>query len=205
MFRPHATAFAALLTLITISSADAQQRASTTIDSFRGLPWGSGAEAILEAFGEPEEDEVLNGGLRMLAFRDSLGGRASVLLFGVLPEGGLVKGQEIVTAMEGRECIDQMRDIHRLIDLQYPLIRPTEEARNSTADMICEAAQRGGAYWYRQWIDEATGSVISVRLDSGSTQINLIYESRPFREWVGAPLEVVPDEAAASEAAIDQG
>ncbi|MFV2068412.1 MAG: hypothetical protein ACC645_15690, partial [Pirellulales bacterium] len=102
----------------------------------------------------------------------------------------------------GQECVDQIRRIHTFVDLQYPLIRPTEEARNNTRDMICEAVKRGSGYWRRQWFDESTGSVISVRLDSGSTQIELIYESLRFREWIGSPVDVVPDDAAAVSDAI---
>ena len=204
MIRTHIASTAALVSLLAVSSAGAQQRASATIESFRGLAWGSDAAVILEAFGEPEEDSMLDGGLRMLAYRDSLIGRPSVILFGILPEGGLVKGQEVVTALEGQECVDQMRRVHTLVDLQYPLIRPTEEAQNSTNDMICEAARQGGAYWHRQWIDEATGSVVSVSLDPGSTQINLIFESLRFREWIGTPVEVVPDESAAADDATGQ-
>lgn len=202
MFRLHAASIATLMTLLAVSTVQAQQRPSTTIDSFRDMAWGSDGTMILDAFGEPEQDEILDGGLRMLAFRDSLAGRPSVVLFGILPEDGLVKGQEIVTALEGKECIDQIRAIHTFVDLQYPLIRPTEQARNNTADMICEAVKRGSGYWHRQWIDESTGSVISVRLDSGSSQIILIYESLRFREWVGSPMEIVPDAGAAAEGAI---
>lgn len=198
----HAASVATLMTLLVVSTGSAQQSPSATIESFRGLPWGSDAEAILEAFGEPEEDTILEGGLRMLTFRDSLVGRSSLVLFGILPDQGLVKGQEVVIALEEQACVEQIRKIHTFVDLQYPLIRPTEEARNNTGGMICEAVKQGSGHWHRQWIDQVTGSVISVRLDSGSTQINLIYESRQFREWIGAPVDVVPDEAAAADEVI---
>ena len=204
MFRRQTVPVATLMVLLAISTGHAQERPSTTIESFRGLDWGSNAATVLAAFGEPEEDTMLDGGLRMLAFRDALVDRPSVLLFGILPDAGLVKGQEIITMLEGQECIDQMRRIHNLVDMRYPLIRPTEEARNSTSLTICEAVIQGSGYWHRQWIDEISGSVVSVRLDSGSTQVNLIYESLQFREWVGAPLEVVPDAAAAIDDVIDQ-
>jgi len=185
---------AILLTLLLVPSAVAQQRVSLTIESYRDLPWGTAAEVVLETFGEPEEDAILDGELRMLAFRDSLVGQPSVVLFGVLPDGGLVKGQEVVNAFEGQECVDQVRRIHRFVDLQYPLIHPKEQAKNNTAGMICEAVKQGSGYWNRQWIDESTGSVISVRLEPGSDQINLIYESLRFREWIGEPMDVVPDQ-----------
>jgi len=204
MIRRQTVPVATVMVLLAISTGHAQERPSTTIESFRGLAWGSNAESILGAFGEPEEDTVLDGGLRMLAFRDTLVGRPSVLLFGILPDAGLVKGQEVVTMLEGPECIDQMRKIHNLVDMRYPLIRPTEEARNNTALTICEAVKQGSGHWHRQWIDETSGSVVSVRLDAGSTQVNLIYESLKFREWVGVPLEVVPDAAAGIDDVIDQ-
>jgi hypothetical protein len=202
MFRPHAVSIAILTAMLTVSSANAQQHPSSSIESFRGFAWGIDAQAVMDALGEPEQDTILDGGLRMLAFRDSLVGRPSVMLFGVLPEDGLVKGEELITALEGQKCIDQIRKIHNSVDLQYPLIRPTEEARNNTAGLICEAAKRGQGFWHRQWIDESTGSVISVRLDSGSRQVSLIFESLQFRVWVGAPIDVVPDVSEAAEDAI---
>jgi hypothetical protein len=187
-----------------LDSGWAQQRPSTTITSFRGLEWGSSVDTVLATFGEPEEDSMLDGGLRMLAFRDSLVGQPSVVLFGILPDDGLVKGQEVVNALEGQECIDQIRGIQRFVNLQYPLIHPTEEARNNTSSAICEAAKLGHAHWHRQWADTVTGSVISVRLDAGSTQISMTYESRRFREWVGAPLDVVSDDGDGVEGQIGE-
>jgi len=204
MSRPISASAAMLMILLAVTSAGAQQRPSMTITSFRGLEWGSGVDTVLATLGEPEEDTILDGGLRMLAFRDSLVGQPSVVLFGILPDYGLIKGQEVVNALEGQECIDQIRGIQRFVDLQYPLIHPTEEARNNTPSMICEAAKLGHAHWHRQWVDTSSGSVISVRLDAGSTQISLTYESRQFREWVGAPLDAVSDEAAGVQGQIDQ-
>ncbi len=203
MSRRIAASAAMLMSLFAATSATAQQRPSTTITSFRGLEWGSAVDTVLATFGDPEEDTILDG-LRMLAFRDSLVGQPSVVLFGILPDDGLVKGQEVVNALEGQECVDQIRGIQRFVDLQYPLIHPTEEARNNTSSAICEAAKLGHAHWHRQWADTATGSVISVRLDAGSTQISMTYESRRFREWVGAPLDVVSDEGDGTQEQIGE-
>ena len=173
------------------------------IEGFRGVEWGTEAQAVLDRFGTPEEDRMLEGDLRMLAYRDTLLGQPAVVLWGFLPEGGFQKGQVVVNALRGQECIDQIRAIHSLVDRQYPLIRPTEEAKNNTPYFICDAAEQGQAHWHRQWHDEDTGAVVSVRLDSGTIQVNLIYESLAFREWVGEPLADVPDEAANVEDSIN--
>ena len=193
-----------LLTLLAAGAAEAQQPPSMTIDGFYGVVWGTDAAEVISRFGEPEEDQILEGNLRMLAYRDTLVGQPSVMLFGFLPEGGgFQKGQVVVNTLSGQECIDQIRAIHSLVDRQYPLIHPTEEARNNTPYFICDAAEQGQAYWHRQWHDESTGSVVSVRLDSGTIQVNLIYESLAFREWVDAPLAEVPDEAESVEESIN--
>jgi hypothetical protein len=191
-----------LLTLMAVPSAGAQQSPSMTIDGFRGVEWGAEAEAVISLFGDPEEDRLLERDLRMLAYRDTLVGQSSVVLLGFLPGGGFQKAQVVVNALKGQECIDQIRSIHSFVDLQYPLIHPTEEARNNTPYFICDAAEQGQAHWHRQWHDQSTGSVVSVRLDSGTNQINLIYESLAFREWVGEPLAEVPDQADSVEESI---
>jgi hypothetical protein len=186
---------ASLMVLTAAAAATAQQRPSMTIDGFRGVAWGAETEVVISQFGEPEEDRLLEGDLRMLAYRDTLMGQPSVVLFGFLPEGGFQKAQVVINTLSGQECIDQIRSIHSYVDRQYPLIHPTEEARNNTPYFICDAAEQGQAHWHRQWHDETTGAVVSVRLDSGTIQVNLIYESLAFREWVGEPLSEVPDEA----------
>ena len=176
---------------------------SMTVTGFRGLEWGMAETDILRTYGEPFERRELESGLRMMAYHSILGGQPSVVLFGLLDEGGLVKAQEVIDVAGGDACIEIVRDIHHAIDLQYPLIRPREQARNNTPDTICEAAPRGQAYWHRQWTDAETGSVITVSLASGSEHVDLIYESRRFREWVDpaadGTFEVLEDEGASTE------
>lgn len=182
---------------------------ATTITGFRGLEWGTTEAEILGAFGEPFERRELQDGMRMLAYRSSLVGQPSVVLFGLLANenGGLVKVQEVIEVADGDACIEIIRDIHQEIDLQYPLIRPKEQAKNNTPDVICDAAPRGMAYWHRQWTDAETGSVITVSLASGSEHVDLIYESGRFRDWVDPEsdrtTEVLEDEGAATEDALE--
>ena len=157
---------------------------STTISGFRELDWGTSEAEIVRSYGDPFERRDLENGLQMLAYRSSLVGQPSVVLLGFLADEGLVKAQEVIDVADGDACIETIRDIHAEIDLQYPLIRPKEQAKNNTPDVICEAAPRGMAYWHRQWTDAETGSIITVSLASGSEHVDLIYESGRFREWV---------------------
>ena len=174
---------------------------SETIEGFEELAWGTGAAEIVGRYGEPIEQRRLESGLSMLAFRDSLAGEPSIVLFGLLDEDGLVKAQEVVDV--GEDCIEVIRRIHRHINLQYPLIRPAEQAKNNSPEDICAAAPQGLAFWHRQWRDEATGSVITVSLESGSEQVDLTYESRRFREWIdpeaAARVQILEDEGAPEE------
>lgn len=176
---------------------------SMTISGFRGLEWGTTENQILSTFGEPSERRELDTGLHMLAYRSVLAGRPSVVLFGLLENEGLVKAQEVIEVGDGDECIERIRDIHHEVDLQFPLLRPREQARNNTPDVICDAAPRGLAYWHRQWTDTETGSVVTVSLSSGSQHVDLIYESGRFREWVDpeadGTFEVLEDEGASSD------
>ena len=176
---------------------------STTILGFRELDWGTSEAEIVRGYGDPFERRDLESGLRTLAYRSSLGGRPSVVLLGLLADQGLVKAQEVIDVADGDACIETIRDIHAEIDLQYPLIRPKEQAKNNTPDVICEAAPRGLAYWHRQWTDTETGSTITVSLASGSEHVDLIYESGRFREWVdpaaAQAVNVQEDEGAPTE------
>lgn len=180
---------------------------STEISGFGPVSWGTPEAEIVAAYGDPSETRILESGLHMLAYRDSLAGQPSLLLFGLLPGEGLVKAQEVVDVPGGEACIELIRDIHQQINLQYPLIRPAEQAKNNSPDTICEAAPRGEAYWHRQWRDAATGSVVTVSLPSGSAQIDVTFESGRFREWI-EPEEsggetVLEDEGAASEEVLE--
>lgn len=172
---------------------------STEISSFRGIEWGTTEAELIESFGQPVEQRQLETGLELLAYRSELVGQPSLILFGLLQDEGLVKAQEVVDVPGGDACIDMIRSIHHQIDLQYPLIRPSEQAKNNTPDAICEAAPAGSAYWHRQWRDEETGSVITVSLASGSDQVDVTYESRQFRDWVD------PERAASAEPLEDRG
>lgn len=180
---------------------------STTISGFRELDWGTSEAEIVQSFGDPFERRELENGLRMLAYHSSLVGEPSVVLLGLLQDDGLVKAQEVIDVAEGDACIKTIRDIHAEIDLQYPLIRPKEQAKNNTPDVICEAAPRGLAFWHRQWTDAETGSTITVSLASGSEHVDLIYESGRFREWLdpNAPqtVNVEEDEGAPTEDVLD--
>ena len=159
---------------------------SVTIDGFRSLAWGTTETEIVELLGEPLERRQLDSGLRLLAYRDSLVGHPSLLLFGLLEGDGLAKAQEVIGVEPGDACIATIREIHHQVDLQYPLIRPRAQAKNNTPGTVCDAAPQGLAYWHRQWRDEETGSVVTVSLTSGSDEIDLIYESGRFREWTAA-------------------
>jgi len=183
--------------------APARFEPSTTITSFRDIEFGASADEIRSAFGEPVEDRRLDNGLRMLAYRDELAGQPSVIVFGLLDDLGFVKAQEVIDLAGGDACISRIREIQQAINLEYPLIRPAEQARNNTADPICTAAPAGQAFWHRQWRDETTGAVITVSIASGTDEVDVIYESRAFRDWVDpesdAATGVIEDEGAPNE------
>lgn len=187
----------AVTTLLASAPARAQQPAagehaapSLTITGFEGVPFGVDRATAVQARGEPEDERALDSGLRLLLWRDELEGQPSILLFGFLPDEGFVKAQELVdleaTGLAGEACVEFVRQIHHDVDLRYPLIRPAERAKNNSRDAICEAAAEGLAFWYRQWRDDETGTVVTVGLGSGATQVELTYESLAFRDWVTA-------------------
>lgn len=180
---------------------------SSTITEFRELDWGTPETEIVQSYGDPFERRELENGLQILAYHSNLVGQPSVVLLGLLADEGLVKAQEVIDVAEGDACIETIRAIHAEIDLQYPLIRPKEQAKNNTPDVICEAAPRGLAFWHRQWTDPETGSTITVSLASGSEHVDLIYESGHFREWLdpdaAQTVNVQEDEGAPTEDVLE--
>jgi hypothetical protein len=184
------------------SRADRDRGPHTNIAGFRGIEFGASAAEIRSAFGDPAEERRLDSGLRMLAYHGELAGQPSLILFGLLDDRGFVKAQEVIDLAGGETCIAEIREIQHEINLAYPLIRPTEQARNNTPDPICTAAPAGDAFWHRQWRDESTGAVITVSVPSGSDEVDVIYESLAFRDWVGpeadARTEIIEDEGAPS-------
>lgn len=180
---------------------------STAISGFRELDWGTPEAEIVQSYGDPFERRELENGLQMLAYHSSLVGEPSVVLLGLLANEGLVKAQEVIDVADGDACIEIIRDIHAEINLQYPLMRPKEQAKNNTPDVICEAAPRGLAFWHRQWTDAETGATITVSLASGSEHVDLIYESGRFRAWLDPDaahtVNVQDDEGAPTEDVLD--
>lgn len=175
----------------------------TSITGFRGLDWGASVPDVVAARGEPTDRRTLENGVELIAYRGRLADRPSVVLYGFLEEHGFVKAQEVSDLAGGEECIEQVRDVHREINLRYPLITPSEQAKNNTPDAICTAAPAGEAFWHRQWRDETTGSVITVSVRSGSDKLELSYESKTFLDWVdtedGQTTPDVEDEGAPTE------
>lgn len=202
------TLLSALCLATGVAEAPAQETgASMTIDGVGDLAWGTPAEEVRTRLGQSSGDEMLEAGLRMLAYEDSLSGRPSVLLLGFLGDQGLVKGQYVAAIDTSAACVEYIREVHRMVDRRYPLIRPTEEARNNSPDVICKAAAEGLAFWHRQWRDEESGAVVTVSLPSGSDRVHVTYESAVFRDWIRARAQVetvdVPDRGAAAPQEID--
>lgn len=182
------------LLFVATSNATAQEKFAeaegpyTSIEGFRGLDWGTSEGDVIARLGEPTERRRLDDGLEILAYRNTLVGHPSIVLLGLLDEQGFVKAQEVsnLAGNDDEKCIEQVRDIHREINLRYPLIRPAEEAKNNTPEPICSAAPAGEAYWHRQWRDETTGAAITVSVKSGSDKVEVTYESKAFIDWVGS-------------------
>lgn len=158
----------------------------TSITGFRGLDWGASVAEVVAARGEPTGRRTLDNGIELIAYRGQLAERPSVVLYGFLEGRGFVKAQEISNLAGGEACIEQVRDVHREINLRYPLISPAEQAKNNSPDAICSAAPAGEAFWHRQWRDDTTGSVITVSVRSGSDKLELTYESKTFIDWAAA-------------------
>lgn len=173
--------------LISAPAADAQQRVSMTVDEFNGFPWGTPASAIYEALGEPARTDTLDGGMLVVAYRDSLEETASVAMYAVLLAEGLVKGQHSISFEEMSrpgECEAQFIRLRKYLLLKYPMIVPEDRSLNNSTKAFCEAVLDGDAAWISTWNDSTTGARAMVVIDAGQPRLNVVFESARFIEWV---------------------
>ena len=188
MRTPLLLTFAALASVAwPVSSAVAQDGASRTIDGFNGLPWSASATAVRAMHGVPQQTDTLDDGVIVMAYDDTLLQRPATTLYALLDGRGLVKGQHVAQLdLEAGDCEGQYRRYRDLVTLRFPLIRPVENYDYPFTMSFCEAVEARNGTWGTQWRDETTGSVVTVVVEEGTDVVKLIFESRTFREWVGA-------------------
>jgi hypothetical protein len=168
-------------------AAPAQERVSMTVDGFNGFHWGTPVSVILAELGDPARADTLEGGMLVLAFRDSVEQMASVAMYAVLVGEGLVKGQHSVSFDElssTEDCEAQFIRFRKYLLLKYPMIIPEDRSRNDSRKSFCAAVQDGDAAWISTWNDSSTGARAMVVIDAGQPRLNVVYESARFIAWV---------------------
>jgi hypothetical protein len=176
---------ACFFVLLAGTAAGAQDGASTSIDGFNGIPWGSAETLIRELHGEPDQVDSLDNGILVLAYREELLGEPAVAYYALLGEHGMVKGQHIVKLdLEGGNCEGQYRVYRNHVTLAYPLIPPVENYDYPFTEDFCTAIENQRGQWANQWTDPSNGAVVTVIVPLGSDQVMLIYESSTFLMWL---------------------
>lgn len=181
------TALAMLVHVLSPPTADAQERVSMTVDGFNGFRWGAPASEIFESLGEPARTDTLDGGMLVVAYRDSLEQFASVAMYAILADEGLVKGQHSIPFDEltnAGECEAGFIRLRNYLLLKYPMIVPEDRSRNDSSKAFCEGVLDGDAAWISTWTDSATGARAMVVIDAGQPRLNVVFESARFLEWV---------------------
>lgn len=189
---PIAVMLASLALLAAASGVMAQERASTSIDGFHGMPWGTTEAEIRAQYGEPAQVDTLQNGILVLAYRETLLGEPAVTFYAILAHQGLVKGQYVVKLkLEEGDCEAQYRVYRDHVTLAYPLIVPVENYDFPFTEDFCTALQNRRGVWANQWTDTSNGSVITVIVPLGTDEVRLIYESATFLNWLEpqAPLQ----------------
>ena len=180
----------ALVTLaaaISPPAAMAQGEVSMSVDEFNGFAWGTSESELYARLGAPVQADTLMGGMMVLAYRDSLEGSASVAMYAVLGEEGLVKGQHAIPFDELESaggCEAQFVKLRKYLLLKYPMITPEDRSRNDSPKAFCEAVLDGDAAWISTWIDPGTGARAMVVIDAGQPRLNVVFESARFLDWV---------------------
>ena len=181
------TTLVVLVQLLSSQTAVAQNRVSMTVDGFNGFPWGTPASKIYESLGEPARTDTLDGGMVVVAYRDSLEQSAAVAMYAILAGEGLVKGQHSISFQElssTGECEAEFIRLRNYLLLKYPMIVPEDRSRNDSSKAFCEAVLDGDAAWISTWTDSATGARAMVVIDAGQPRLNVVFESARFLEWV---------------------
>ena len=176
---------ASFLLLFAGTEVGAQDGASTTIDGFNGITWGSSEEVIRGAYGAPDQVDSLENGIIVLAYREELLGTPAVAFYALLAEHGLVKGQHVVKLdLEGGNCEGQYRVYRDHVTLSYPLIPPVENYDYPFTEDFCTDLQNQRGQWANQWKDPSSGATVTVIVPLGSDEVLLIYESATFLRWL---------------------
>ena len=182
-----AAIFASLAAWVGTPDLAAQQGASTSIDGFDGLTWGTSRSDILAKHGEPAKVDSLQNGVEVLAYRTELLGEPAVTYFALLGTEGLVKGQHVVKLkLEEGNCEAQYRVYRDHVTLAYPLIPPVENYDYPFTEDFCTSLRNGYGNWANQWVDPDNGSVVTVIVPEGKDEVMLIWESAIFLNWLGA-------------------
>jgi hypothetical protein len=180
------TAILAFL-ILSMGGADlgAQERASSSIDGFNGMPWGSSDADIIAEFGEPSQVSSLDTGMRVLAYDTELLGDPAVSLYAILGDQGLIKGQHMVKLRPDKGNCEGQYGVYRdHVTLTYPLIAPIENYDYPFTEDFCTAIENGNGEWANQWTDPSSGSVVTVIVERGTDDVKLIYESATFIRWL---------------------
>jgi hypothetical protein len=173
--------------LFIVPAAHAQQEVSLTVDGFNGFPWGTSADSLVEALGEPVQADTLDGRMLVLAYLDSLEATSTVAMYAVLEADGLVKGQHTISfdeLLSTGDCEEQFIRLRSYLLLKYPMIVPEDRSRNDSPKPFCEAVVDGDAAWLSTWNDSTTGARAMVVIDAGRPRLNVVFESARFIEWV---------------------
>ncbi len=171
------------------SALNAQSAVSMSVDEFNGFPWGTPASELYARLGTPAQADTLDGGMIVLAYQDSLEGSASVAMYAILGEEGLVKGQHSIPFDELESaggCEAQFVRLRKYLLLKYPMIVPEDRSRNDSPKAFCEAVRDGDAAWISTWIDSGTGARAMVVIDAGQPRLSVVFESARFLEWVAS-------------------
>lgn len=163
--------------------AAAQNGPSKSIDAFNGFPWGTSESAIVEQLGPPLQADTLEQGILVLVYQDELAGIATVAMYAVFPDEGLVKGQHTVAFDDVNDCESTFRTLRTHVLLSYPMIVPVDQSRNDSMETFCEAVRAGLAEWISTWEDAETGARAMVVIESGRPRLSVIVESSTFIRW----------------------
>lgn len=180
-----AVLFASVVISIAVPELFAQGHASTSIDGFNGLPWGSSEADIRALYGEPANVDTLDNGIVVLAFREELLGEPAVAFYALLGEEGMIKGQHVAKLrLDEGNCEAQYRAYRDHVTLSYPLISPIENYDYPFTIDFCTALRDQNGWWANQWKDPSNGAVVTVIVQEGTDEVKLIYESATFLNWL---------------------
>lgn len=163
------------------------------ITGFVGLPWGTLEEAVIDRYGHPRFETLVQqipdlklaarptwsrGGKRMIYLDHPAYDTAVTTALYVHPSDGLFRGAVQFDPPAPDRCLETYRRVKRRVEQQFPDIDPRESGENPPDfRSFCGAVRSGDAFRVADWKDPGSPAFVRVTLKKNAGAVRLEFFS----------------------------